>query len=273
MFGAIARLFSAIGYLFTGRVDATRKDLSRNPHVIQATFDRVTREKAARINQYKDAVARMITQEETKLAQIKRLSDEIAHLERLKEGAAAKARSVADRLKGQGQPAEQIKRDEDYMKCLAAFNDFTSTENEKRTHVAELETDVKEITESVNGHKVQLQQLLRDLEKVRGEAAATVADVITAKEEEEIAGMIAGISEDRTSKELQEMRELRSEGKAKARVARELAGTDTARMESEFLDYARQGVATDEFDKLIGLADEADKQAEPVKGADVRLPE
>ena len=274
MFGAIARLFRSIGYLFTGKVDAARKDLSRDPHVIQATFDKIVREKAARINQYKDAVARMITQEETKLQQVKRLSDEVAQLEQLKEGAAAKAKSVADRMKGDGKSTEQIKADEDYRRCLAAFNDFTSTAAEKRGHIDDLERDLKEITDSVAGHKIQLQQLLRDLEKVKGEASATVADVITAREEEEINGMIAGISQDRTSRELQEMRELRSEGKAKARVARELAGTDTARQESEFLDYARKGVATDEFDQLIGLADEKDTAtATREVPADVRLPE
>ena len=276
MFGAIGRFFRAIGYLFTGKVDASRKELSRNPYVIQATYDKVVQEKAQRINQYKDAVARMITQEETKLAQIKRLTEETGQLDRLKEGAAAKAKTVVDRLKADGKSMEQIKSNDEYMKCLAAFNDFTSTLGEKQDRIAELEKDVGEITTSVNNHKVQLQQLLRDLDKIKQEASATVADVITAKEEEQINGMIAGISQDRTSKELQDMRELRAESKAKARVSRELAGTDTQQMESEFLDYARKSVATDEFDQLIGLADAADtgdkRQAEPAT-PEAKLPE
>ncbi len=57
------------------------------------------------------------------------------------------------------------------------------------------------------------------------------------------------------------MRDLRQQQKAQARVSRELAGTDTKRQEAEFLEYARKGVATDEFDKLIGLAGEADAAA------------
>ena len=81
------------------------------------------------------------------------------------------------------------------------------------------------------------------------------------EEEENIANIIAGISEDRTSKELQEMRDLRVEGKAKARISRELAGTDTKQQEAEFLEYARANASTDEFDKLIGLADEADTES------------
>ncbi|MEM6313962.1 MAG: hypothetical protein AAF743_07730 [Planctomycetota bacterium] len=275
MFKAIGKFFRAIGYLFTGKVDEKRRELSKNPHVIQATYDRIVSEKKARIQQYKDAVARMITQEEKKLAKVRSLTDEVNHLEKLKEGAAAKARMTVQQLKAQGMSMEQIKSNDDYMRCLAAFNDFTSTLSEKREHIAELEVDVREISGNVKNHKVQLQQLLREIDKIKEEAAATVADVITSKEEEEIADMLSGISDDRTSKELEEMRDLREQSKAQARVSREMAGTDTAAQEREFLEYARTGVSSDEFDQLIGLADEADTAvATPRQNEiDAKLPE
>ncbi|MEM6561564.1 MAG: hypothetical protein AAF656_08170 [Planctomycetota bacterium] len=275
MFKAIGKFFRAIGYLFTGKVDEKRRELSKNPHVIQATYDRIVSEKKARIQQYKDAVARMITQEEKKLAKVRSLTDEVNHLEKLKEGAAAKARMTVQQLKAQGMSMEQIKSNDDYMRCLAAFNDFTSTLSEKREHIAELEMDVREISGNVKNHKVQLQQLLREIDKIKEEAAATVADVITSKEEEEIADMLSGISDDRTSKELEEMRDLREQSKAQARVSREMAGTDTAAQEREFLEYARTGVSSDEFDQLIGLADEADTAvATPRQNEiDAKLPE
>lgn len=262
MFSAIGRYIRALGYLLTGRVDSARKELSKNPYVIQATFDKIVEEKTQRIQHYKDAVAAMIAQQEKKLANIKTLSDEVAHLERLKEGAAAKAKIVVDRLKGAGASQDQIKTNEEYVKCLAAFNDFTSTLAEKNARIAELESDVKQLGENIGGHKVQLQSLLREIEKLKEEAAATVADMITAKEEEDIASMLAGISDAGHAKELQDMRDLRQQQKAQARVAREMAGTDTKRQEAEFLEYARTGVATDEFDKLIGLASEADRAAQ-----------
>lgn len=85
--------------------------------------------------------------------------------------------------------------------------------------------------------------------------------------------MISGISQDTTSRELQDLRDLRQQQKAKARVSRELAGTDTKRQEAEFLEYARQNVATDEFDTLIGLAREADADAAPRSAPEPRLPE
>lgn len=277
MFAALGKIVRSIGYLFTGKIDNKRRELSKNPHVIQATYDRIVSEKKARLQQYKDAVARMITQEETKLAKLRALTEEVNRLEKLKEGAAAKAKMVVAQLKGQGVGMEQIKANEEYLKCLAAFNDFNSTLAEKQDHIAELERDVQEIGTNVRNHKVQLQQLLREIDKIKEEASATVADVITAKEEEQIADLLSGISDDRTSKELEEMRDVRAQTKAQARVSREMAGTDTAAQEREFLEYARTGVSTDEFDQLIGLAGESEAAPESAAPArresDVKLPE
>ncbi|MBI3469087.1 MAG: hypothetical protein HY000_39285 [Planctomycetes bacterium] len=277
MFGAIGRYFRAFGYLITGRIDSARKELSKNPYVIQATFDRIIQEKTTSIQQYKDAVSTMITQQEKKLGTIKNLTEEVNKLERLKEGAAGKAKAVVDKLKTQGASQEAIKHNEEYTRCLAAFNDFSSTLQEKNARIAELEGDVRHLGDNISNHKIQLQQLLREIDKLKEEAAATVADMITAKEEENIANMIAGISEDRFAKELQDMRDLREQQKAKARVSREMAGTDTKRQEAEFLEYARTGVATDEFDRLIGLAAQTDTGAaaapEPAEKVKTQLPE
>ena len=275
MFRAIGKYLRALGYLVTGRIDRARKELSKNPHVVQATYDRIVREKKDRIQQYKDAVARMIAQQEKKSARIKQLTEDVNKLEQLKEGAAAKARLLVKDLQAQGVSMEQIKQHPDYVKCMTAFNDFTSTEQEKSSHIVELEGDVTELGTTIEGHKVQLQQLLREIDKLKEEANEAVADMITSKEEEEIADMISGISEDRTSQELTEMRELRQEQKAQARIAREMAGTDTMRQEAEFLEYARTSGSTDEFDKLIGLAEQSDSSA-PVADtpqAEPKLPE
>lgn len=277
MFGAIGRYLRAFGYLITGRVDAARDTLNRNPHVIRATYSRIVEEKAARINQYKDAVARMMAQEQKKLEGVRSLNEEVTKLERLKEGAAAKARQIISQLKAQGLGEDAIKKNAEYLKCLAAFNDFSSTLEEKLKRIEELEADLKGITESVGQHKVQLQSMVRELEKVKQEADATVADVITSREEEQIADILSGIGQDRTSQELQDLRELRTRAKAKSRISREMAGTDTAIQEAEFMEYARNSVATSEFDKLVGLASDTDRPAASSDGAqrqqDAKLPE
>jgi phage shock protein A len=255
--------------MVTGKIDAARREISGNPAVVGATFDSIIEEKQKRIRQYKDAVGAMIAQEEKKRDSLRRQSEDIARLEKLKQGAAAMARKVVER---HGGDAEAIKGDPEYVKCQTSFKDFSSALEEKEGRVAELETDISTLHDGIAGHKVQLQSLMRDVEKVQQEKHETIADIITAKEEKEIADMISGISADRTSRELQELRDLRRESKATARVSSELAGLDTKRSEEEFIQYAEASAADDEFDRLIGLAKEAEKpEAEPTDRT--RLPE
>lgn len=250
MFRAIGRWLKAIGYLLTGQIDAARRTLDTNPHVVRAKYDEIVREKISRIQQYKQAVAGLIAQQENKMAKVKSLTEEVENLERLKAGALAKAKQSV-----QGMSKEEAQQSEDYKKCLAAYNDFSSTLAEKQDRIAELETDIEGYGKSIRDHKVQLQQLAREIDKIKAEAVDAVADMITARQEKELADALSGIAEDGTAKELQRMRELRQEVRAEARVSKELAGTDSKAQEAEFLEYARTNVASDEFDSLIGLAE------------------
>lgn len=275
MFRAIGRWIKAVGYLLTGQVDSARRVLDTNPHVIRAKYDEIVREKISRIQQYKQAVAGLIAQEEAKTAKVKQLSEEVSNLERLKAGALAKAKQTVAKLQSTGKSKEAIHADENYKKCLSAYNDFSSTLAEKQERIEELENNVADYKKTIGEHKVQLQQLLREVEKVRSEAADTVAEVISAKQEKEIADTIAGIAEDGTAEELQSLRKMRQEVKAEARVAKEMAGADTKAQENEFLEYARTSESTSEFDSLIGLAESAESADKPKEseGKDTALPE
>lgn len=254
MFGALFRWFKAVGYLLTGQIDSARRVIDTNPHVIRSKYDQIVKDKVAQIHTYKQAVAGLIAQQENKIAKVKRLSEEVDRLERLKAGALAKAKQTVEALTRAGKSKEEIQADEGYQKCLSAYNDFSATLAEKNDHIAENEADVSSYAKTIGGHKVQLQQLLRDVEKIKAEAADTVADVITAKEERDLADMLSGISQDGSAAELQQMRQLRQEIKAEARISKEIAGTDARAQEAEFLDYARRTTANSEFDSLIGLS-------------------
>ena len=261
MFKAVTRWFKAVGYLLTGQIDAARRVIDTNPHVIKAKYDEIVKDKIARIHQYKQAVAGLIAQEEKKLAKIKHLTNEVANLERLKSGAWAKAKQTVQRLKDSGKPENEIHSNEDYKRCLTAFNDFSSTLAEKQERIIELEQDVSEYHKNISDHKVQLQQLLREVDKVKSEAADTVADVITAKQENELAETLTGIAQDGTAEELQNLRNMRQELRAEAKITKELAGTDTKAQEAEFLEFARQNQSNTEFDALIGLASETENKS------------
>ncbi len=261
MFKAVGRWIKAVGYLLTGQIDAARRTLDTNPHVVRAKYDEIITAKLSSIHQYKQAVAGLIAQKENKVSKVKTLTEEVEKLERLKAGSLAKAKQTVEKLKAAGKPMEEIKHDEDYLRCLSAFNDFSSTLNEKQDRIVELEKDVEEYSQRVGEHKVQLQSLMRDIENLRAESHDAVAEMITAKEEKEIADTLSGIAKDGTSEELQRMRQLRQEIKAEATISKELAGTDTKVQEAEFLEFARQSTATNEFDALIGLADSIESAA------------
>ena len=269
MFRAIGRYFRALGYLLVGKVDSARMAVSSNPAVVRATYDHVIGDKGKQIRQYKDAVGAMIAQEEKKKADLKSQSEEVARLQQLKQGAAAAARKVVERLGGD---VEAVKQDPEYLKCQAAYKDFASTLDEKEARCAELEADIEGITNSVAGHKIQLQELLRDLDKVKQEKHEAVADMITAREEKELADMLTGISESRSSRELQEMRDLRQKAKGTAQVSREMAGLDSKKVEQEFLEYATANAADNEFDALIGLTKTSDEDRDEPKDK-TRIPE
>lgn len=270
MFSAIGRFFRSIGYMLTGRIDAASSGMRSNPHVVRATFDHVVSEKKKRIQQYKSAVAAMIAQEEKKKASLKTLTDEVAKFEKLKTGAAAMARKVVQKHNGD---IEAVKADPEYLKCQAAYKDFSNTLEEKEARCVGLEEDIQTTTASISDHKNQLRALLDEIDKIKDEQEETVADIVSSKEEKELADMISGISEDRTSQELQQMRDLRQKAKAGARVSREMAGIESKRSEEEFLEYATRSVADSEFDALIGLSDAAEDESDDKSTDRARLPE
>lgn len=273
MFGAIGRWFKAVGYLLTGQIDAARRALDTNPHAVRAQYDSIVRDKLGQIQTYKQAVAGLIAQQENKIGKINSLSEEAEKLKRLKAGALAKAKQTVAHLQQQGKSKEEVQASEDYLRCLSAFNDFSSTLTEKQERIAELDRDVEEYKGSIANHKVQLRQLIRDVEKIKSESHEAVADVITSKQEKELADMLTGIAADGSSEELQRLRQMRQEIKAEARISKELAGTDTKAQEAEFLDYARKSTASSEFDSLIGLSDKPTGEADKSKDPGTALPE
>ncbi|MCC6509317.1 MAG: hypothetical protein IT423_09435 [Pirellulaceae bacterium] len=251
MFKAVGKYFRAVWYLMTFRVDKASETLRMNPGVVSANYDRIIDEKRQRLNQYKDAISAMIAQEESKKEKLRAVTEEIGKLEKLRSGAAAKAKKLVEQYGGDSQA---VKGDPEYLKCQAAFKDFSSTLAEKQQRASEIDEDLKQLVANVSGHKTQIQSLMRDLDKLKEEKHDAVADILSASEERQIADMMTGLSNDRTSEELRELRELRQKSSANARVSRELAGLDTKRAEADFMEYAQSTEADDEFDALIGLA-------------------
>ena len=165
MFGAIGRWFKAVWYKLTGQIDEARRGLDSDPHVMRAKFDDIIKGKVSQIHTYKQAVAKLIAQQEKKLAKVKGLTEEVQKLENLKAGALAMAKQTVAKLQAEGQSKEEIHANEEYKKCLTAYNDFSATLAEKQDHIKDLEGDVAEYDDSIANHKVNLQQLRSELDQ------------------------------------------------------------------------------------------------------------
>ncbi len=277
MANGFTRFFKAIWYTLTGRAHESADRMMENPEAVRGAYEDIIKDKKGNIQRYKQAIGQLIAIVEQKKSTVKNLTDEVDRFEELKSGAIAKAQETATALQGEGLTQEQVKQHPEYTRCVTAYQDFNSNLVEKTERITELESEIEGARADVESHKLQITSLHRDLDKIKTEQSEAVADLITAREQEEIADMLSGISMDGTSAELTRMREIREKAKARSTVAQELAGTDSTSEEEEFLTAARSSSASDEFDALIFGAQQTDTQTktEPDKAktdSDTELP-
>ena len=262
MANGITRFFKAIWYTLTGKAHESADRMMENPEAVRGAYEDIINDKKGNIQRYKQAIGQLIALVEQKRSAVKSLTDEVERLEELKAGAIAKAQQTAAQLQGDGLAQEEIKVHAEYTRCVTAYQDFNSNLTEKTGRITELENEIEGAQADIESHKVQITNLHRDLDKIKSEQSEAVADLITAREQEEIADMLSGISMDGTSAELTRMREIREKAKARSSVAQELAGTDSKSEEEEFLTAARSSATNDEFDALIFGAQQTDAKPE-----------
>ena len=277
MANGFTRFFKAIWYTLTGRAHESADRMMENPEAVRGAYEDIINDKKGNIQRYKQAIGQLIALVEQKKTAVKNFTDEVDRLEELKAGAIAKAQQTAAQLQGDGLSKEAIKVHAEYTRCVTAYQDFNSNLVEKSGRITELENEIEGAQADIESHKLQITNLHRDLDKIKSEQSEAVADLITAREQEEISDMLSGISMDGTSAELTRMREIREKAKARSKVAQELAGTDAESEEEEFLTAARSSATSDEFDALIFGAQQTDTQTktEPEKSktdSDSELP-
>lgn len=258
MANGFTRFFRAIWYTLTGRAHEQADKLMEDPNAVRGAFERIIRDKMDNIQNYKNAIGQLIALVENKKGSLKKLTEDVEKFEKMKTGAIQKAKATAAELQQQGIADEEIKQNAEYVKCVTAYQDFQSTLDEKNARITELEADIERAQKDIDSHKNQMHTLHRDLSKIKEEQSETVADLITAREQEQISDMMSGISTDGTSEELSRMREIREKAKGRSVVAQELAGTDSRAEEEEFLAAAQSTAASDEFDSLIFGAQQTD---------------
>ena len=262
MANGISRFFKSMWYTLTGRAHEAADRMMENPEAIRGAYEDIISDKKGNIQRYKQAIGQLIALVERKKSTVKSLTDEVEKLEELKSGAIAKAQQTAADLQAQGMGPEEVKQHAEYVRCVTAYQEFNTNLEDKTGQISGLENDIAEAQAGIDNHKIQITSLHRDLEQIKDEQSEAVADLITAREQEDIADMLSGISMDGTSAELSRMREIREKAKGRSVVAQELAGTDSRSEEQEFLEAARSSSTSDEFDALIFGAQQTDTQTE-----------
>lgn len=260
MFKAIGRFFRAIGYMLTGRIDASTKGMNEDPHVVRARYDELLDRKRQSILQVRNAVAGLIRNVERKRTELKSTHEELEKKERLMNGAKAMAAKLAA-----GKSREDAQQDPEFIKCMKAYQDFKSSKELLEQRKEGLEKDVEQTEREAKGYEVQLQSLHRELQDLVDERERSVADVAMARETRAASEALAGISNDGSADDLRRLRESVAQAKAEAQVTSRMAGTDTARQEAEFLELAGTREAESEFmNDIFGKVEEpAAKEAQP----------
>lgn len=263
MFGAMGRLFRTIGALLTGKIDRAADEIATNPDAMKAEYAEIIRAKKESLNTAMDAVSELKALELKVKNEADRLMTEIEKLEKMRTGAAAMAKKRVAALKAQGQGGDVIKADAEVMKCQSAFNDFNSTLESKSAELKRKEDMSTQYGEGLKKHMVQLDKLQRDIAHIEAESHEAVADVISSKERQKAADLMSEVAVDDSSERLGRMRDIRSKVNSRAEISEMLAGTNTAVQEAEFMKYAEESQANDEFASLIGIDDEPVVAAAP----------
>jgi len=258
------RYFRALWYAITGRFSAAADALRANKYVMSATYDKAIEKSEERFHTVRDAVAELMTIEQTRLQEIKSLQEKEAKLEKVKKGAHAAMQRCINQLQGLGKSKEEIQKDGDFMKHHAAFKDASSSLEEVEARLNEKEVDLEARRKQSNQYKIELQKMQRAAKELKEEKSEAVADVAVAQQAQAINDVLAGIAQDTTDKDLQSAREARKKAKAKAAISAEMAGSDAEMAESEYLELAAGSEADAELDGLLdwGDAGEVDSKAD-----------
>lgn len=206
----ITRFFKVIWYSLTGRAHRSAEKLMNNPEAVDAAYEDLIRAIQSNIQSYKQVIGQFIPIVEQKKNSLKDLTNDIVELEKKKSDANDKSKSVTIELKNSGISDNEIKQHPNFVRCVAAYNDFHAILEKKNARVAKLEQEIERAIEGIEPHKLQITSLHRDLEDIKAEQSEAITDLITAREQEEIEKRLSDISPIDVPAELARIREIRA---------------------------------------------------------------
>lgn len=257
VFGIFAAFFKWLGfknYQAAGAIDRASEKLAEDPNVVGHAYEEAINKMKGSIEHHMEQVGKLVALQNSKEADLKNVEGEVTRYETLMNGALAMAKKRAQALQTAGKTPEDIKADADFLKHQSAYSDMKSTCDEKRQRIETLKADIEQGKTSIESHQRRLLERKRELDKLKQEKPEMVARVISAKAQAELDMALAGVSTDNISEGLQSVRNAVNAVEGKAKVAKVLAGTNTRDAEADYLAFARESAAVDEFSSLVGLA-------------------
>ncbi len=272
MFKAISRFFKTIGRLLTGQINEKTDSIAEDSHVVREEYNEIIEQKTRQVRDIRDAVAGLLAQQERKKDMAERLLTDIEELDKKRAGAIAYAKKAAA-----GKSKEEAAQSAQYVRAMEAYKNFSSTLEEKKTRLQDAQADIDAGQKQINGYKQQLVNFQRDLDKLKSEKHEAVAEITMAKHQREVNEALAGIGKDDAGEQLEGLRNRVRNVSSQAKVTAELAGTNAAMEEAEFLAMAEDSLAQSEFDSLIfgeeKPAAETPDEEEPPQKQSEKLPE
>jgi len=275
LFRSISEFFKSLGHQAEGTIDQAADRMRSDAGALKSKYDDVIRDKIKGIKDYRGALANMVHQKDKMIDKAKDLTDEVGKLEDLKAGAAAKVRKMVSTMKGDGKTETDIAADDDFLQGKESYAKFSEALTSKQAEIQDLERRAAEIEGKMGGHKEQLAKMLKDIDKLRDEAAESVAEVAAAGEETAARDMLnTATGGSKANEELAKLREIRARSTAEARISHELAGdnADPDELTREFLEKAQEDSIADDFASLVGLEEgspAATPVAKPASGSSV----
>lgn len=273
LLNGIGMFFRAIGAVLTGKIWRQTKALSENPDVVRVRYQDVIKRKAERIITVQEAVAGLKRTMQREASSLIALRKEIKETEEAIAGADAFVQQRATLLKKQGLGRDAALEDAELKEHLSSKADFESSLAQMKSREADKVAYLDRTDVQVKDYMIELRSLQRDLEETRASMERDVADIAIAAEKRAVERALAGLSQDTTEGELQQIRDSVEQVKAEADVATDLSGSKVTIQREKYKTAARARLASSAaLDKVFGHSESEKVPVAPVaskKSADL----
>lgn len=273
----IGSLFNTLGdgiAFLTGGLEARRKKMGRNSHIIDQKFKNIKARKLKGADDLLQAIAELEIAKEDLSKQIRDEAIVLGNADENRQGAAALAKERAEALGGD---RDKAMSDDEYKDHRAAYDRYNEEYEDSKKRLdgdgtemnIGLRAELISMTDQIETYDRDLKAITKDAKDVDKKKAKIVADIRIGEVKERAARTQAGLDLNAEDKDLEEMERLGVEARARSSVAGRLAGSSQTAQDAKYKQAARRSTTGDSFDAMMGFK-EKDK---PATEAPAKLPE